>query len=105
MKQYLDILEKVLGNVEIKDDVFNGFPAIKTFEEQTLNMAKTKGFVTTVCGRKRRSPDMQLPEYSISYTKEYTNATGLTVVPKELCDSYTNKLNSMYNKQRNEFNF
>lgn len=51
---------------QIKDSVFRAFPAIKKFEDDSLNMAYTKGYVTTVCGRKRRLPDMQLPNYEFS---------------------------------------
>lgn len=47
----------------IKKSVFQGFPAIKQFEQTSINMAKELGYVTTVCGRKRRLPDMQLDEY------------------------------------------
>ena len=52
---------------EIKDSVFRGFPAIKKFEEDSINMAKTLGFVTTVCGRKRRLPSMMLPDYEVKW--------------------------------------
>lgn len=50
---------------QIKDSVFRGFPAIKQFEEDSILMSKTKGFVTTVCGRKRRLPSMMLPDYEV----------------------------------------
>jgi DNA polymerase I-like protein with 3'-5' exonuclease and polymerase domains len=49
----------------IKDSVFRGFPAIKQFEEDSIQMSKDYGFVTTVCGRKRRLPSMMLPDYEI----------------------------------------
>ena len=55
----------------IKDSVFMGFPAIEEFEQSSLAMAKEKGYVTTVCGRKRRLPDLQLPEYSFEWEKGY----------------------------------
>ena len=47
----------------IKDSVFDGFPAIKKFEDSSKQMAIDLGYVTTVCGRKRRLPDMQLDEF------------------------------------------
>ena len=50
---------------EIKDSVFRGFPAIKKFEEDSIQMSKECGFVTTVCGRKRRLPSMMLPDYEV----------------------------------------
>lgn len=50
---------------EIKSSVFKGFPAIKRFEDESINMAKNYGYVTTVCGRKRRLPSMMLPDYEV----------------------------------------
>jgi len=51
----------------IKDSVFRGFPAIKKFEDESLDMAYETGYVTTVCGRKRRLPDLQLDEYEFKW--------------------------------------
>jgi DNA polymerase I-like protein with 3'-5' exonuclease and polymerase domains len=51
----------------IKDSVFKGFPAIKRFEEDSIRMSKECGFVTTVCGRKRRLPSMMLPDYEVKW--------------------------------------
>ena len=52
---------------EIKDSVFRGFPAIKQFEEDSINMVKSCGYVTTVCGRKRRLPSMLKPDYEFKW--------------------------------------
>ena len=51
----------------IKDSVFNGFPAIEEFEKASLDMAWELGYVTTVCGRKRRLPDYSLPEFEFKW--------------------------------------
>ena len=51
----------------IKDSVFKGFPAIPKFEEDSLDMAYEKGYVTTLWGRKRRLPDLQLPEFEFRW--------------------------------------
>lgn len=48
---------------DIKESVFKGFPAIKQFEQDSIDMAHDLGYVTTVCGRKRRLPDMMLDEF------------------------------------------
>ena len=48
----------------LKSNLFKRFPEIHEFEQASLQMAKDCGYVTTVCGRKRRLPDLQLPEYS-----------------------------------------
>lgn len=52
---------------EIQNSVFRGFPAIKKFEQNSMDMAYDLGYVTTVCGRKRRLPDLQLEEYEFKY--------------------------------------
>ena len=54
---------------EIKDSVFNSFPAIKQFEDTSIQMVKDLGYVTTVCGRKRRLPEMQLEEFEFHWLK------------------------------------
>lgn len=51
----------------IKDSVFKGFPAIPKFEKDSLNMAYELGYVTTICGRKRRLPDLQLDEFEFKW--------------------------------------
>lgn len=51
----------------IKDDVYEGFPAIRQFEEESLKMAREKGYVTTLWGRKRRLPEIQLPNFEFFY--------------------------------------
>lgn len=51
----------------IKDSVFKGFPAIPQFEEDSLRMAEELGYVTTLWGRKRRLPDLQLPEFEFKW--------------------------------------
>ncbi len=45
------------------DTFFKQFPKVKGFMEYTQQFAREHGYVETVWGRKRRLPDMQLPEY------------------------------------------
>lgn len=52
---------------DIKESVFKGFPAIKKFEADSIKMAQTVGYVTTICGRKRRLPSMMLPDYEVKW--------------------------------------
>ena len=86
---------------EIKDSVFRGFPAIKQFEQNSLDMAYDLGYVTTVCGRKRRLPDLQLPEYEFKWKDgvkpdndllEFDVEELITEVPEDIQDYYTRKL-------------
>ena len=51
----------------IKQSVFKAFPSVKQFEQDSLDMAYDLGYVTTVCGRKRRLPDLQLDEYEFKW--------------------------------------
>lgn len=52
---------------QIYDRVMNAFPGLQKFMDTSQEMARTKGYVTTVWGRKRRLPNMQLPLYEFSY--------------------------------------
>ena len=95
----------------IKNSVFKGFPAIKQFEQDSLDMAYEKGYVTTVCGRKRRLPDLQLPKYEFSWKDggplddDLLDFDGMNVpecsdVPDEKIDYYWDKLEKAYFKDR-----
>ena len=85
---------------EIQDKVFKGFPAIKQFEEDTIYMAEQYGFVTTFWGRKRRLPDMQLPEFEFKWKPGYGDEDPLafdteiteTEVPEDIKRAYIAKM-------------
>ena len=86
---------------QLKENLFNKFPEIKQFEKDSLNMARDLGYVTTVCGRKRRLPDLQLDEYEFKWKEGHSNPyddpldfDNLTddSVPEDICDYYWNKL-------------
>ena len=90
----------------IKDSVFKGFPAIPKFEEDSLEMAYERGFVTTLWGRKRRLPDLQLPEFEFRYREgisqncdlldfgedEGQGISGVQEVPEEIQNKYLRRL-------------
>lgn len=50
---------------QIVDDFFLAFPIVKKYIDQQVEKGRTEGFVETVYGRKRRLPDLSLPEYDI----------------------------------------
>lgn len=82
----------------IKDAVFKGFPAIPQFENDSLDMAWELGYVTTLWGRKRRLPDLQLPEFEFKWkdgarpSDDVLNfdddGSGETEVPADTCERY-----------------
>ena len=49
------------------DTFFKRFPKVKKYLDDTQKFARENGYVKTLWGRKRRLPDMMLPEYEISY--------------------------------------
>lgn len=82
----------------IKDAVFKGFPAIPQFEQDSLDMAWELGYVTTLWGRKRRLPDLQLPEFEFRWkdgarpSDDVLNfdddGSGEEEVPADTCERY-----------------
>ena len=93
---------------QIQDKVFKGFPAIKQFEEDTIEMAEQLGFVTTFWGRKRRLPEMQLDEYEFAWKPGYGDNDPLSFdneitdleVPENIKRKYINKLHKVWGSQK-----
>ena len=88
---------------QIKDNVYTAFPRIQKFEVESANMVKSKGFVTTLWGRKRRLPDYNLPQYSMYYIDDDGQVIDTMKVPDSVCSDITEKLSSMYWKKREEY--
>lgn len=97
----------------IKDSVFKGFPAIPQFEQDSLQMAEELGYVTTLWGRKRRLPDMQLPEYEFKWKDGAPPNNDLldfdamnepeyedSEVPEDVQEYYLKKLHKCWGKQK-----
>lgn len=92
---------------EIKDSVFKGFPAIEDFEQNSLLMAETMGYVTTLWGRKRRLPDMMLPDYEFQWTDKSASDDPLDFdddmpdeVPDEIINKYLRKLSNCWGSKK-----
>lgn len=83
----------------LKQNLYRDYPEILAFEEESVQMARDKGYVTTICGRKRRLPEMTLDQYEFKWLEpeKHTDAldfgdNSVTEVPDDLCDYYWNKL-------------
>ena len=48
---------------QIIEDFYRGFPKIQQLRLKVEKMAEEYGYVTTICGRKRRLPDMQISDH------------------------------------------
>lgn len=94
----------------IYDKVISSFPALGKFIEDSQNMARTEGYVTTAWGRRRHLHDMQLERYEFSYSGKVTNFDPLafgsevsTEVPKKLKDTYIKQLDKAFGwKKKND---
>jgi DNA polymerase I-like protein with 3'-5' exonuclease and polymerase domains len=95
----------------IQDRIFKGFPAIKQFEEDSIRMAEELGYVTTFWGRKRRLPEMQLPEFEFKWKPGYgdvdplsfDNAVIESEVPSDIQKRYISKLRRNPYKKRSVY--
>lgn len=85
----------------IYDKVLDSFPELKKFITESEDMAREHGYVTTIWGRRRQLPDMQLPLFEFSYTDGVSpefdplaeDDTELTTeVPLDIVEQYTNQL-------------
>ncbi len=52
---------------------FEQFPAVKKFMDDSQDMATKLGYVTTMLGRRRRIPEMQLPQYEVKLKETLGN--------------------------------
>lgn len=94
----------------IYDKVISSFPALGKFIEDSQEMARTEGYVTTAWGRRRHLHDMQLERYEFSYSGKVTNFDPLafgsevsTEVPKKVKDSYIEQLDKAFGwKKKND---
>lgn len=94
----------------IYDKVLDNFPELAKFIEESQDMARKYGWVSTIWGRRRQLPEMQLPLYEFEYTDGVpTDFDPLadedeeinTEVPYELCVQWTNELlNCKYYKKK-----
>lgn len=93
----------------IKSSVFRGFPAIKQFEDDSKDFAFENGYVTTVCGRKRRLPDLWLDEFEFSYKDGYRDDDLLDFdsgeeesceVPDKVQKRYLRKLDGCWGREK-----
>lgn len=67
---------------DIKNSVYDAFPRIKPFEDESKKMVREKGYVTTLWGRRRRLPEYNLPTNEVYYI--YKDKDGKEVRREDL---------------------
>lgn len=84
---------------QLKANLYKKYPEIMIFEQKSLEMGEDLGYVTTICGRKRRLPDLQLDEYEFKWIDAPKSDDVLDFdgevndeVPDEICNKYWKKL-------------
>lgn len=80
---------------DIIDTFFKSFPKVEKWVNGTIEFAQQYGYVQTAYGRKRRLPDIMLPEYEIS------RADGKDI-PQNIRNNYIGKLEKAYFGQKQE---
>ena len=69
---------------DIMNSVFSAFPKIKEFDTYSKEFAKKYGFTTTLWGRKRRLPDLALPEYEFDWSKSFVLENERAKIEKDV---------------------
>lgn len=69
---------------EIIDKFFAAFPAVKNWIDKTIEDAHKYGYVEDIAGRRRRLPDIQLPQYTVEFLDK--KKTGTLFNPLLECD-------------------
>ena len=90
---------------EIKESVFRGFPAIKQFEQDSIEMAQSVGYVTTVCGRKRRLPSMLKPDYDFKWVDGVPHDDNVLDFDEELSEEVPMDIQEKYRRKLAMCNF
>lgn len=100
---------------EIIDKFFKAFPKVKTWIEESQKTCREKEYVEDIAGRRRRLPDINLPDYTVRYkkSKDGTTPTGngdfnpflgcTNRLNDSLIEKYTKEImNARSNKQKDE---
>lgn len=64
---------------QLISDFYKSFPKVQQFRLKVEKMAEEYGYVTTVCGRKRRLPDMQLPHDDYRYQEAHRQSLNSVI--------------------------
>ena len=96
---------------KIYDSVLAKFEGLAHFIEESEDMARQYGYVTTVWGRRRQLPDMQLPYYEFGYKNGFApdfdplsddSDNIQTEVPEDVCRVLTDRLLNCWGYKKRE---
>ena len=86
---------------KIIDDFYTGFPKVREWMDKTIADCKLNGYVEDFWGRRRRLPDINLPQYTITDKSESKNAVDINPLlgSKGLVTKVANPLIEKYRSQ------
>ena len=82
------------------DNFYKSFPKINQYRLKIENMAETYGYVTTITGRKRRLPDMQLEDKDDYRYQEAHRQSLNSVIQGSSADIMKLSMIAIYNDPR-----
>lgn len=85
---------------ELIDNFYGGFPKIQQLRLKIEKMAEEYGYVTTICGRKRRLPDMQLSDHDDYRYQEAHRQSLNSVIQGSSADIMKLSMIAIYNDPR-----
>lgn len=85
---------------QLIDNFYKGFPKINQYRLKIENMAETYGYVTTITGRKRRLPDMQLEDKDDYRYQEAHRQSLNSVIQGSSADIMKLSMIAIYNDPR-----
>lgn len=80
----------------IYDKIMNAFPKLRSFMEESKYMAQNLGYVTSMLGRKRRLPNINLEPFEYYYVNTDTH------LPTNIKTTYARRLERAFSKQQRE---
>ena len=85
---------------ELIENFYKGFPKIQQLRLKIEKMAEDYGYVTTLAGRKRRLPDMQLPDHDDYRYQEAHRQSLNSVIQGSSADIMKTSMIRIYNDPR-----
>lgn len=96
------IAEQTGSSVEeaqnIINNFYNGFPNVKKWVQKTESDAKVNGYVEDFWGRRRRIPDLLLPNYTVKLSEEKRNSSATFNPILGSCGVYNNPNDTLIKK-------
>ena len=89
---------------EMIDSFYESYPVVKKWMDESVQMAKDLGYVTTVSGRRRRLPNIQLPKYTIKDLNPQTSNDNILFEDLNIENNTDSSLMTYYKEKMDKAN-